>query len=140
MANTAEPAALTDRRRKPVIETALRLTLELLRLRPEGTSSDQWLASIYGLAHVMSEVAVVAGGSADAAPRGAPPVGNPFFPLSRGRAKVKHGGVERVRCLGIKRKKGSTSAELPEHSVPSPTLQDLLLLEQRQGESLHSFT
>ena len=62
MANPAEFAALTIRHREPVVETALRLTQELLRLRPEGTSSDQWLASIYGLAHAMAEVATVTGG------------------------------------------------------------------------------
>jgi hypothetical protein len=61
MANPAEPAMLADCRREPVVETALRLTQELLRLRPEGTSSDQWLANIYGLAHAMAEVATGAG-------------------------------------------------------------------------------
>jgi hypothetical protein len=84
MANSAETAALTGRHREPIIETALTLTQELLRLRPEGTNSDQWMASIHGLTHVMSEVASIAGGSADAAPRGAPPAGNPFFPSLEG--------------------------------------------------------
>jgi hypothetical protein len=61
MANPAEPTVLADRRREPVIETALKLTQELLRLRPEGKSSDQWLASIHRLARAMSEVTTVVG-------------------------------------------------------------------------------
>jgi hypothetical protein len=88
MASSVELAAPTGRHREPVVETALRLTRELLWLRLEGTSSDQLLTSIYGLTHAMSEVAAVAAGSVDATPKGAPPAGNPFFPLSRGWAKV----------------------------------------------------
>jgi hypothetical protein len=107
MANTAEPAVLTDHRREPAVETALRLMQELLWLRPEGTSSDRWLTNIYGLIHAMAEVAAVAGGLGDAAPSGILLAGNPFFPLSRGRVKGKPGGVERIRCSGIKRKKDS---------------------------------
>jgi hypothetical protein len=133
MASSVELAAPTGRHREPVVETALRLTRELLWLRLEGTSSDQLLTSIYGLTHAMSEVAAVAAGSVDATPKGAPPAGNPFFPLSRGWAMVKSNGVKRARCAGIKRKKGSTSAEPPRRAARSPTLQDLLLLEQRTG-------
>jgi hypothetical protein len=55
----------------------------------------------------MAEVAAVAGGLGDSAPSGILLAGNPFFPLSRGRVKGKPGGVERIRCSGIKRKKDS---------------------------------
>jgi hypothetical protein len=135
MASPVEPTALTDHRQEPVVETALKLTQELLRLRPKGTSSDQWLASIHGLAHTMSEVVVITGGSAGTAPTGCT-----FLPLFRGRVKVKPDGAECVKRSGIRRKKGSTSKELPEHTVHSPTPQDLLLLEQRPGETLRPFT
>jgi hypothetical protein len=87
MAHPAEPTALADRHREPVVETALRLMQELLRLRPEGTSPNQWLASIHGLALAMSKVAAVAGGSADAAPKGASPTGRTFLPLSWGKSR-----------------------------------------------------
>ena len=109
MANLAESAALTVRHREPVVETALRLTHELLRLRPEGTSSDQWLASIFGLARAVVKVVIVAGGSAGATANSAPAAGRPFLPLARRRVKVKRGsGVGRAKRSGSRRKEAST--------------------------------
>jgi hypothetical protein len=140
MANTVEPASLTNHRREPVVETALRLTQELLRIRPEGTSFDQWLASIHGLTRAMSEVATVTRVSTCAAPRGIPPAGRTFLPLARGRGKAKAGGVGRVKCPDIKKKNVSPSMKQSEHPAHPPALRDLLLLKQRPRESLHSFT
>jgi hypothetical protein len=84
MANPVEPAVLTSHHREPVVETILRLTQELLRLRPEGTSSDQWLTSIYGLAHAMSEVAMIVGAQQVLHQGAFRPPGIPFCPSSEG--------------------------------------------------------
>jgi hypothetical protein len=100
MANPVEYIAPTDRHQLLVIEIAMRLTQELLRLRPEGTRSDQWLVGIFGLARAVAEVATVAGGSPGSTTRGAPPTGQPFLPLARGRVKVKPSSVGRAKHSG----------------------------------------
>jgi hypothetical protein len=87
MTSLAESAALADRHREPVVETTLRLTQELLRLRPEGMSSDRWLGSIFGLARAVAKVATVAGGSAGATTKGTRLPGSPSCPSPEGESR-----------------------------------------------------